>query len=44
MMTDGTGAVVWRVETDPFGNEIGIPLKAVRGAGRLPTPLSQAPK
>jgi RHS repeat-associated protein len=36
MMTDSTGAVVWRVETDPFGNEIGTPIKTVENNLRFP--------
>jgi RHS repeat-associated protein len=36
MMTDGTGTVVWRVETDPFGNEIGTPLMTVENNLRFP--------
>jgi RHS repeat-associated protein len=36
MMTNGTGTVVWRVETDPFGNEIGTPVKTVENNLRFP--------
>ncbi len=36
LMTDGTGAVVWRVETDPFGNEIGTPIKTAENNLRFP--------
>jgi len=36
MMTDANGAVVWRVETDPFGNEIGTPVKTVENNLRFP--------
>jgi RHS repeat-associated protein len=36
MMTDGTGTVVWRVDTDPFGNEIGTPIKTVENNLRFP--------
>jgi RHS repeat-associated protein len=36
MMTNNTGTVVWRVETDPFGNEIGTPIKTVENNLRFP--------
>jgi RHS repeat-associated protein len=36
MMTNNAGAVVWRVETDPFGNEIGTPIKTVENNLRFP--------
>jgi RHS repeat-associated protein len=36
MMTDTAGAVVWRVETDAFGNEIGAPIKTVENNLRFP--------
>jgi RHS repeat-associated protein len=36
MMTSGSGTVVWRVETDPFGNEIGTPLTTVENNLRFP--------
>jgi RHS repeat-associated protein len=36
MMTSTTGTVVWHVETDPFGNEIGTPIKTVENNLRFP--------
>ncbi len=35
-MTNASQAIVWRVETDPFGNEIGTPLKTVENNLRFP--------
>jgi RHS repeat-associated protein len=35
-MTDNTQQVVWRVETDPFGNEIGNSIKTVENNLRFP--------
>jgi RHS repeat-associated protein len=35
-MTDNTQTVVWRVETDPFGNEIGNSVKIVENNLRFP--------
>jgi len=36
MMTDAVGTVVWKVETDPFGNEIGSSIKTVENNLRFP--------
>ncbi len=35
-MTDANRTVVWKVETDPFGNEIGTPVKTVENNLRFP--------
>jgi RHS repeat-associated protein len=35
-VTDNTQEVVWRVETDPFGNEIGTSIKTVENNLRFP--------
>ncbi len=34
--TDNTQTVVWRVETNPFGNEIGTSIKTVENNLRFP--------
>jgi RHS repeat-associated protein len=35
-MTSASGSVVWRVDFDPFGNEIGTPVKLVENNLRFP--------
>ncbi len=35
-MTDNTQTIVWRLETDPFGNEIGTSIKTIENNLRFP--------